>query len=358
MIYVEHLRKEYPNVVPLKDVNVTINKGDVISIIGPSGTGKSTLIRCLNRLEEPTSGKITFGDIEITGKNCDLSKVRQKIGMVFQSFNLFNNRTVLENITDAPINILKMSKEEAQKRAKELLQTVGLTGKEDSYPNQLSGGQKQRVAIARALAMNPEVVLFDEPTSALDPAMVREVLAVINKLASTGMTMLIVTHEMNFARKVSNRVFYMDEGGIYEDGTPEQIFEHPVKEKTRKFVQQIRTIEIKVPNRYFDFYECVEIIENFCRQNMLTPQQMSSTTLIFEELALQNIYNALDDNISIDVVLEYAETNHELKMKMIYDGEKYDPMSSGDEISIKLLKTKMKDYKYQYNDKNRISITI
>ena len=207
MIKIEHLRKEYPNVTPLKDVSVEINDGDVISVIGPSGTGKSTLLRCINLLEKPTSGHITIDGQEITDPKCNVPMLRRKMGMVFQGFNLFGHLTVIENIMLAPMDLLGKSKQEAYDTGMQLLRTVGLAEKALNYPDELSGGQKQRIAIARTLAMDPDVILLDEPTSALDPTMVGEVQAVIRDLAKTGKTMMIVTHEMGFARAISNRVF-------------------------------------------------------------------------------------------------------------------------------------------------------
>ena len=224
LIEVKHLRKEYPDVVPLKDVNATVDEGEVISIIGPSGTGKSTFIRCLNRLETPTSGQIIVDGVDMCAPDVDLPKMRQKMGMVFQNYALFNHKLVVENLMMAPMDLLGRSKQEAYDRGKELLETVGLRDKALSWPSELSGGQRQRVAIARGLAMDPEILLFDEPTSALDPTMVSEVLSVMKDLASRGLTMVVVTHEMRFARDASTRVFYMDRGELWEEGSPEQIF--------------------------------------------------------------------------------------------------------------------------------------
>ena len=239
MISVRHLQKSFNGVAVLKDVNAEVEQGEVISIIGPSGTGKSTFLRCLNRLETPDGGTIVVDGVDVTAPKADLAAVRRKMGMVFQSFNLFGNLTILGNVMAAQCDILGTSKADARKKAMELLERVGLANKANALPDELSGGQKQRVAIARGLAMDPEILLFDEPTSALDPTMVGEVLSVIKDLAKTGMTMLIVTHEMGFARDVSTRVFYMDEGVIYEDGTPADIFSTPKKPKTIDFVGRV-----------------------------------------------------------------------------------------------------------------------
>ena len=251
MIKISHLQKKYPNVTPLGDVNVEIHKGDVISIIGPSGTGKSTLIRCINMLETPTAGEIWVDGECITDKKCNINKIRQKMGMVFQSFNLFNHMNIIENIMAAPMDLLKKPKQEAYDKGMELLRTVGLADKAFNYPDELSGGQKQRVAIARALAMEPEIILLDEPTSALDPTMVGEVQAVIKDLAKRGLTLMIVTHEMRFAREIANRVFYMDEGGVYEDGTPEEIFDNPKREKTIRFIKHLKVFETVITSKVF-----------------------------------------------------------------------------------------------------------
>lgn len=238
MIEIKNLHKSFGHIEVLKGVDVSIEEKEVVVIIGPSGSGKSTLLRCMNYLEEPTSGDITVNNMKLD-KHADINKIRENIGMVFQRFNLFPHMTVLENITLAPMKVLKISKKEAVETAMDLLQRVGLKEKASSYPSQLSGGQQQRVAIARALAMKPKVMLFDEPTSALDPEMVTEVLDVMKKLAKQGMTMVVVTHEMGFAREVGDRVLFVDEGRIIEEGTPKEIFENPKQERTKLFLSKI-----------------------------------------------------------------------------------------------------------------------
>ena len=241
LIRVEHLKKYYNGgaVKALDDINCEIKKGEVVVIVGPSGSGKSTLLRSLNLLEIPTEGKIYFEDTDITDKKVNINTHRQKMGMVFQHFNLFYNMNVLKNMTKAPMTLLKMPKEEAEKKAIELLERVGLRDRAEAYPSQLSGGQKQRVAIVRALAMNPDVLLFDEPTSALDPEMVGEVLDVMKTLAREGMTMVVVTHEMGFAREVGTRVLFMDEGKIIEEGTPDEFFDNPRNPRLKDFLSKV-----------------------------------------------------------------------------------------------------------------------
>ena len=239
MIHVNNLHKSFGKNDVLKGINEHIKKGEVVVVIGPSGSGKSTFLRCLNLLEEPTSGEIVFQGNSITDKKVDINKIREKMGMVFQQFNLFPHKTVLENLTIAPIKVKGISKAEAEKKAFELLERVGLTDKAKAYPSSLSGGQKQRIAIARALAMEPDVMLFDEPTSALDPEMVGEVLSVMKDLAKDGMTMVVVTHEMGFAREVGDRILFMDAGNIVEQGTPEEIFSHPKNSRTIDFLSKV-----------------------------------------------------------------------------------------------------------------------
>ncbi len=360
MIRIEHLKKQYPNVTPLKDVSVEIHDGDVISVIGPSGTGKSTLLRCINQLEKPTSGRIWVDDTEVTAQGCDINKVRRKMGMVFQSFNLFGHKTVIENIMMAPMDMLGKSKQEAYDEGMRLLRTVGLAEKALNYPDELSGGQKQRIAIARTLAMDPEVILLDEPTSALDPTMVGEVQAVIRDLAKTGKTMMIVTHEMNFARSISNRVFYMDEGSIYEDGTPEQIFEHPQRENTRRFIKKLKVLELNIESRDYDFLGMAGEIENYCNKNQIASKTAGRIHLAFEEST--QMLTSLLENPRIRAVCEYSEATESAEWIINYGGERLDITDDGDELALTLLKGMTTSMEYTYLEetelKNRIRLVI
>jgi len=238
-IHVSHLKKSFKSLEVLKDISLDVAEGEVVVIIGPSGSGKSTLLRCLNRLEEASGGEIVIDGTDITDRKCDINKVRERVGMVFQHFNLFNNMNVLRNLMLAPVDLKKQDRDTARKKALEMLGRVGLSDKAEAYPHQLSGGQKQRVAIARALCMMPDIMLFDEPTSALDPEMVGEVLEVMKHLAHIGMTMVVVTHEMGFAREVGDRVIFMDGGLILEEGTPEEIFGNPQNPRTRDFLNKV-----------------------------------------------------------------------------------------------------------------------
>ncbi|WP_326938039.1 amino acid ABC transporter ATP-binding protein [Aerococcus kribbianus] len=239
LIEVKNLKKAFGKYVVLKSINLDVEEGEVVCIIGPSGSGKSTFLRCMNRLEKINGGTVVINGYDITAKSTDINKARENVGMVFQHFNLFPHLSIRENITLAPVELEKLTEEEADKKAQELLELVGLEDKIEAYPDSLSGGQKQRVAIARALAMSPDIMLFDEPTSALDPEMVGDVLEVMQNLAKEGMTMVVVTHEMGFAREVADRVVFMEEGYVVEDGTPEQIFDNPQESRTKEFLDKV-----------------------------------------------------------------------------------------------------------------------
>lgn len=359
LITVEHLKKEYPNATPLKDVNATICKGEVITIIGPSGTGKSTLLRCLNHLENPTDGKVTVFGYDLNDKKTDLRKIRRRIGMVFQNFNLFGHLTVIENIMLAPTILKKENAQTAYNHAMELLRMVGMAEKALHYPDELSGGQKQRVAIARTLAMDPEIVLFDEPTSALDPTMVGEVLSVMKRLAKGGMTMMLVTHEMKFAKDVSTRIFYMDEGIIYDDGTPQEIFEHPTKDKTRAFVKRLKVLSLPIKSENYDFIAMSEALQNFGEKHMLTRKRTENMRRIFEEILALNVIPNAKPTFPLDVVTEYEEETDRLEMRITWHGVEYNPLTEGNELSLKLVGAAIKDGKFLYDSgENRLIITL
>ena len=345
MIKIEHLKKAFPNAVPLRDVNAQIDRGDVISVIGPSGTGKSTLLRCLNLLEKPTGGRIFLDGEEITAPKCDLSRVRRKMGMVFQHFNLFGHMTVIENVMYAPMKLQGKTRQEAYDAGIRLLADVGMAGRALRYPEELSGGQKQRVAIARALAADPEVILLDEPTSALDPTMVGEVQDVVMRLAKSGKTMLIVSHEMSFARAVCNRVFYMDEGGIYEDGSPRQIFDDPQREKTRRFVRQLKVLELRLEGRDIDLYDAGSRIRAYCAKSEMPYEKTYAVILVLEELIQQILLPALEDPMILAVV-EYDKKSGEAAVDVRFGGAPFDPASGTNALAYKLLRGTVSEMTY------------
>ena len=360
MIKVEHLAKKFGELTVLKDVTVDIAKGEVISIIGPSGTGKSTFLRCLNLLDAPSGGRIEIDGINLLDPATDVPKMRRKMGMVFQSFNLFAHLSVLDNLPLGPIKLLGASKTEAQAKARELLKLVGLAEKAGSFPDELSGGQKQRVAIARCLAMEPQIILFDEPTSALDPTMVSEVLAVMRRLAKEGLTMLVVTHEMEFARDVSNRVFYMDEGVIYEQGPPAQIFEQPQREKTRAFIHRIRSVCLRIDSPDFDLYAINAEIEQFCEKQILPKKTRQHLSLLVEELLA--IYQPRLAAAALDITLGYAEKTGRLELTLDAPGNAPNPLDSDalpDELGLTIISKLAESIDYQTNaDGNRLSIRL
>ncbi len=359
MIKVEHLSKHYGDLCVLKDVTVEIRKGEVVSIIGPSGTGKSTLLRCLNLLEQPSGGAIHIDGIDILDRGADVAKVRQKMNMVFQSFNLFAHLTALENLTLAPIKLKGLDRQAAQAKCMDLLRLVGLGEKADRYPSELSGGQQQRVAIARCLAMDPEVILFDEPTSALDPTMVSEVLSVMRRLAKDGMTMAVVTHEMEFARDVSNRVFYMDEGLIYEEGTPAEIFGSPRKEKTRAFVNRIRSYHYRILTPDFDRYAMNAEIETFCEKHILPRDTRYNLMLVIEEVL--EILKPEFGRMPLELSVSYSEKTNAVEVVFERGGEQPNPLESDqpDDLGIKIIRSAAEAVDYQVADgRSRLVIRI
>jgi polar amino acid transport system ATP-binding protein len=360
MIAVEHLSKSYGDLVVLKDITLEIRKGEVISIIGPSGTGKSTFLRCLNLLDRPSGGSIMVDGMDMLAAKTDVPKVRQRMNMVFQSFNLFAHLSVLENLTLGPVKLRGMGRGEADRRSMELLRLVGLAEKAGSYPDELSGGQKQRVAIARCLAMDPEIILFDEPTSALDPTMVSEVLSVMRRLAKDGMTMVVVTHEMGFARDVSNRVLYMDEGLIYEEGTPEQIFEHPQKEKTKAFINRVRSFHHRIGSPDYDLYAMNAEMDAFCEKQILPRKTREKLQLLVEELL--QLYNPYLATAALDLTLDYSEKNGTLELVFESGGEAANPLESPslpDELGLTIIKNLAETVDYQrLDDRNRLLIRM
>jgi polar amino acid transport system ATP-binding protein len=345
LLSVRNLSKKFGENVILENVNADIEKGEIVTIIGPSGTGKSTFLRALNMLDPPSSGEIFLdGELASTG---NINDVRRKMGMVFQNFGLFSHLTVMQNLTLGQVSLLKKTKAQAREKALELLKTVGLSERAEFYPVQLSGGQKQRVAIARALAMEPEIILFDEPTSALDPTMVGEVTAVIRSLAKTGITMLIVTHEMKFAEDISSRVFYMDEGGIYESGAPWVIFKEPAKEKTRRFINRIRSLEYEIKSEDYDFYELIREIETFCFRNGIDGKTSRKLSLVTEELVGDTIVPKYK---SCELAISYSEKLGQYELSVAYRGANENAVEVADELSAIIIRKSSKEIIHTFAD--------
>jgi len=339
LISVKNLKKSYGENTILENVSLKIEKGDVIAVIGPSGCGKSTLLRCINLLEKPDSGEITVNGLEITKKNSEIDSVRMKMGMVYQNFNLFSHKTVLENVIIAPVKVLKMPREKAIVEALKFLKLVGISNRADFMPDQLSGGQKQRVAIARCLAMHPDIILFDEPTSALDPTMIDEVLSVIKKLVKSGMTSIIVTHEMTFAKNIANKVFFMEDKGIYEIGTPEEIFDNPKKEKTKIFINKLKIFEASFTNLTFDIYEIGQKLAEYCFKYDITKKGKEKINLLLEEI-LFFICERADTEVQISLQVSYNEATGEKEIVIIYAGQEGNILENEafDIISLNLIK--------------------
>ncbi len=359
MISIRHMEKAFGEHIVLKDINAEIKKGDVVSIIGPSGSGKSTLLRCLNRLEEPTGGSVLVNGIDVGQKDYKINLLRQKMGMVFQSYNLFSHLNVIENLMFAPMKLLGCSEEEAYQRGMQLLRTVGLEDKEESYPDELSGGQKQRIAIARCLAMEPEVILFDEPTSALDPTMVGEVLAVLKRLAQEGMTMIIVTHEMRLAKTISSRVFYLDQGIIYEEGSPEEIFEHPQKERTRLFVKGQNLFRSSFCRNELDYLGLISQINEFAVKKMFSPRLVRNIEKAIEKAYLAKILPYLKEETKMDFSLEYKEKEESVLLRFSWEDVLLEELQHTEKLEEELKEKGLKEAKFSYEEgKNHLLLEI
>lgn len=355
MINIKGLTKRFGDLVVLDNIDVQIKKGECISVIGPSGTGKSVFFRTIALLEKPDNGSIIINGLEITGKKTDIDKVRGKMGMVYQEFHLFSHLNILNNITLALRWVKKLKKYDAEKKATELLSLVGLVEKASCYPHQLSGGQQQRIAIARCLAMEPDIMLFDEPTSALDPTMTCEVLSIIRKLTQRGLTILIATHEMNFAKEVSDRVLYMDEACIYEEGTPEEIFDNPKREKTKIFIRAQNIFSYKIYSKYFDIIEMNAKVEIFCQKFNLLNRQIYHVRLILEELILE-IFDKCYSNTPPDIVynIDLSDKKEEITLNFLYKADEYNPFakqeSETNNLGIVLVRNISKQYDHSYSD--------
>lgn len=365
IIQVEHLYKSFGSLEVLRDVSLTVEEGECIVIIGGSGCGKSVFLRLLNLLETPDSGRILIGEDEITAKGANVNHIRQKMGMVYQGFHLFEHMDVLDNLTLAPIRLRGESREEAEQKAVELLKMVSLESRKHTMPSVLSGGQKQRIAIARCLAMEPQIMLFDEPTSALDPTMVGEVLATMRMLVKRGMTMIVVTHEMSFAREVGTRILYFDEHGIYEQGTPGDIFDHPQKPKTEAFIHKMKFFSQKIGQREFDLMQLQGGIWSFAIKYGIGDKFAHRLQLCAEELIYEMLSGAVveDAAVNLDVNISYSELDKSIQLELTCAGKEYNPflVPEDDEahLGITILEKVAKELSYTCHDGiNHITIKL
>lgn len=354
MIRVEKLSKAFGPLQVLKNVTLTVEKGERIVIIGGSGCGKSVFLRCMDLLEIPDEGTVLIGEDELTSRKADLNRIRRKVGMVYQGFHLFSHMNVLDNITLAPVKLLGLSREEAEKKAETLLDMVGLESKKYAMPEVLSGGQKQRIAIVRCLAMEPEVMLFDEPTSALDPTMVGEVLATLRLLAKQGMTMIIVTHEMDFAREIATRVLYMDEQGIYEEGTPQEIFDAPKKKKTRDFIHKMKYFSWQIGARNFDLMQLQGNIRSFAGRYGLDDKKAYRLQLCTEELIYEMLdYGQPDASVDMQIQISFDERDKCTVIELRSRGDRYNPFETEAEdevhLGVTILKNTAKRLDYRFD---------
>ena len=370
ILEVRGLSKSFGDLTVLKSVDLSVREGERIAIIGASGCGKSVFLRCLNLLEQPDAGSVIVNGMEITAQGADVDKIRRQMGMVFQKFCLFSHRNVMDNLCLAPTKLLGMKREEAEEKAMELLREVGLVAKAKAFPQVLSGGQQQRIAICRALMMEPKILFMDEPTSALDPTMVGEVLAVIRMLAKQGRTMLIVTHEMDFAREVADRILFFAEGGIYEQGTPEEIFDRPKREKTISFIQKHKYFTYEIRSKTgFDLMELQGGIWSFAEKYGITVSRIYALQHCAEELIYEffdNVFKDTDD-VHIALTLTYAESRDIISLELQCGGAAYNPFlaemeadeESDEHIGITILKKKVKHFSYGFKEGvNRVTIEL
>jgi len=365
VIEVSGLKKSFGALEVLRGIDLKVEEGERIAIIGGSGCGKSVFLRCLELLEKPNAGKIFIDGQEITAQGVDIDKIRRSVGMVWQKFNLFTHMNVMENLTVAPIKLLGMTKDAAREKAMNLLTQVGLTAKAEVYPEFLSGGQQQRIAICRSLMMNPKVILFDEPTSALDPTMVGEVLAVIRMLAKQNLTMIIVTHEMNFAREVATRILFFDDGEIYEQGTPAEIFDAPKRPKTVAFIHKQKYFNYEIAERHFDLMEMQGGIQTFAEKYGLSARRTNRIQLCCEELIYEMFDNACADEIKIAIDITYSEVDNSVEVEFTCAGKSYNPLEKDFEevdeehLGATILKNLAKNYSHEYDGgTNRIKFTL
>lgn len=365
VIEVRGLRKSFGKLEVLKGIDLTVEAGERIAIIGGSGCGKSVFLRCLELLEIPDAGQIFIDGQELTAQGVDIDKIRRSMGMVWQRFNLFTHMNVMENLTVAPIKLLGMTKDAARQKAMELLAQVGLTSKAEAYPEFLSGGQQQRIAICRSLMMNPKVILFDEPTSALDPTMVGEVLAVIRMLAKQDLTMIIVTHEMNFAREVATRILFFADGEIYEQGTPAQIFDAPQRPKTIAFIHKQKYFSCEINEYAFDLPKLQGGIQMFAEKYGLNARRTNRLQLCCEELIYEMINNACADDVKISLDVTYSEKDDDVTISFTCAGKSYNPLDKTfddfdeDNLGATILHNLAKNFTHDYSDGvNQINFSI
>jgi polar amino acid transport system ATP-binding protein len=355
MIRIDGLTKSYGPVKVLTGIRAQIARGECVAIIGPSGAGKSVFLRSLALLEKPDSGSIIINGTDIIAKGTDINRVREKMGLVAQGFNLFSHLDVMENITLAPRKVLKKPKAEAEARALGLLSLVGLAEKAHARPAELSGGQQQRIAIARCLAMDPDIILFDEPTSALDPVMTREVLSIIRKLSDRGLTLMIVTHEMDFARETASRVFYLDEGTIYEEGRPADIFTNPQREKTRAFVRTLDTLRFNITSRSYDLVAMNARIDWFCRLHGLSSQHNYRIQLVVEEIILEIFGQCFSNsNPDLELIVGHSAADNGISVSIRYPGNEYNPFAQPtddhDRLGMTLVAGMARSHDFKYAD--------